>query len=531
MQPIQTTITAVVVYPDRARLARRGTAALEAGLQQVQIAGLPLRLDPSSVRAAARGTARARLLGVQVQREFFAETPVEQVRALENQLEAAEDELRRLGDWEERVQEDRKARLRLSDQAHIFATALASGEMSLETQRQFYEGLRQQAAELDAELQEIARQQREQERQVQKLKQELDRWRGLPKREQYRADVELEVLEGGELEVELSYVVAGAAWAPLYDLRLREENGQESAGKPVLEVGYLAQVTQRTGEAWDNVRLTLSTARPALAGRLPELDPWYVGPLPPPPPPHPRKEVAYAMAAPAPEAKMRKLSDAAAEVPAEVATAEVSSTGAAVTYTAAGDVSIPGDGAPHKVTIANFSLEPRLDYVTAPRLTPAVYRRARVNNLSPYTLLPGQANLFAGEDFIGAARLELTAPEAEIELYLGTDDRIQVERELKRREVDKRLIGSRRRDHAGYEITLHNLLPVEAHLTLHDQIPVSRHEEVKVRLESADPRPTEQDELNRLRWEFVLAPKEKRVVRFDFSVESPPDMVLTGLGM
>jgi uncharacterized protein (TIGR02231 family) len=174
-------------------------------------------------------------------------------------------------------------------------------------------------------------------------------------------------------------------------------------------------------------------------------------------------------------------------------------------------------------------LNPLLDYVTAPKLVQAAYRRAKVENDSPYTLLPGQANLFSGPEFIGSIPLELTAPQGEIELYLGTDDRIKVERELKRREVDKTLLGGRRRVHYGYEIKLENLTPNQAKIELQDQLPVGRHEEIKVRLESAEPKPQDLSELNLLKWEFELASKEKQTVRFNFSVEYPQAMEITGL--
>jgi uncharacterized protein (TIGR02231 family) len=143
--------------------------------------------------------------------------------------------------------------------------------------------------------------------------------------------------------------------------------------------------------------------------------------------------------------------------------------------------------------------------------------------------LPGPANLFAGDEFIGATRLELIAPGGELELTLGVDDRVKVERELKRREVDKKFVGDRRRIRYGYEVTLENLLPVAAQLLLHDQLPVARHEEIKVKLETADPKPTEQTELGLLDWSLTLAPGEKRVVRFDFTVEHPRAMQVAGL--
>jgi len=213
----------------------------------------------------------------------------------------------------------------------------------------------------------------------------------------------------------------------------------------------------------------------------------------------------------------------------EEATAEVESSGAAVTYKVPGKVTLPPDGEPHKVTVARFNLSPRLDYVSAPKLVLAVYRRARAVNASSYLFLPGDANLFVGQEFIGATRLKLTAPEGEIELTLGVDDRVRVVRELKRREVDKRLIGSRRALHYAYEMTLENLLPGAIKLVLHDQLPVGRHEEIKIRLDSADPKPSSQSELNLLKWEMNLGGKEKRLVRFDFTVEYPQGMEVLGL--
>jgi uncharacterized protein (TIGR02231 family) len=527
MPQLSTALTAVTVYPDRARLVRTGKVDLEPGLHALEVPDLPLQLDPDSVRAAARGTARARLQGVQVIRTFFTETPAEQVRELEAQVEAVQDSIRGLDARADLLQKQRANLEALAGKAEVFATALASGEMSVEAHLALLDSLRARAEALEAEGRTLGAEKREAQRRLEKLQNELNQRRSARPRQRYAASVEIEVLQPGELAVELSYVVSGAGWQPLYDLRLLEEGEQ-----PVLELSYLAQVVQGTGEAWENVGLTLSTARPALAGRLPELDPWYVQPLPPPrPEPLPRfsepgpVRMAAKSAPPAPE----MLSAALPEADAEVVTAGVEASGAAVTYSVPVPVSVPTGAAPHKVLVARLSLPPDLDYVSAPKQVPAAYRRAKVRNDSPYLLLPGQANLFAGAEFVGATALELTAPQGEIELYLGVDDRLKIERELKRREVDKRFIGGRRRIAYGYEIKLENLLPVAARLSLHDQFPVSRHEEIKVRLETADPRTTRQTELNELEWDLTLSPGEKRLVRFDFTVEHPQGMEVVGL--
>jgi len=425
----------------------------------------------------------------------------------------------------------------LAGQTEIYARGLAFGKTTAEAHMALLDRLRARTEGLNAALVDAGARRREMERRLQKLQGELDLLRGARGYERYTAIVEVEVVQAGELAVALTYGVSDAGWQPLYDVRLVEEGERR-----LLEVGYLAQVTQRAGEDWAAVALTLSTARPALAETLPELDPWYVGPVealrPPPAPAAMGAEGGLARmalaAAPLMEAAMAGaglMAEAAAPavLEAAVATAAVDTSGAAVTYQVPGTATIPADGAPHKVTVARFELAPELDYVTAPKLVETAYRRAKVTNDSPYTLLPGAANLFAGDEFIGATELELVAPQGEIELYLGADDRVKVERELKRREVDKRLIGDRRRLSYGYQITLESLLPAEARVTLHDQIPASRHEDVKVKLEFADPKLTQQTELNLLDWELTLAPGESRVVRFDFTVEYPRTMSLMGL--
>jgi uncharacterized protein (TIGR02231 family) len=531
MTGLETAIIAVAAYPDRARVTRGGTVTLKSGCHELELAGLPLTLDAASVRASARGTARARLLGVDVRRDFYEETPVERVRELEKQIEGLEDGMGGIDVQVELLRQERAALGDLAGQTKAFAHGLAYGKTTPEAQMAVFASLRSRAEEVNTALLDLAVQRRDLERRLEKLRGELDQLQGARRRERYTAIVEVEVTQAGELTVELVYVVSKAGWKPLYDVRLLEEGEQQ-----VLEVGYLAQVTQRTGEDWEDVALTLSTARPALAETLPELGPWYVGPVFEGAKRRAKVATGAAVPAAAPEPQMdgmmafqATLGDIVEEKEAEVAVATVDTSGAAVTYQISGSVTVPTDGAPHKVAVARIDLEPELDYVTAPKLVEAVYRRAQVTNDSPYTLLPGPANLFVGDEFIGVTELDLVASQGEIELYLGPDDRVKVERELKRREVDKKLIGDKRRLHYAYEITLENLLPTEVKITLHDQIPVPRHEDVKVKLSSTEPAPAEQSKLNLLDWEFELEPGEKQIVGFGFTVEHPRGMQLVGL--
>src|SRR3989304_272416 len=238
MPSLQTSLTTVFVYPDRARVTRQGSLAMAVGAHTLDISGLPLQLDADSLKATAYGTARARLLGVQAQRTFFAETPAEAIRQLETQIESLQDSLKQMDAQSKLLQSYRANLDSLTAQTETYAMALAAGEKTVEAQLALYDALRLRAEKLEAEMQTTAAGRREGERRLQKLQNELEQQRNARPRERYTALVEVEILQAGELTVELNYVVAGASWKPLYDLRLLE--GGE---KPSLEVGYLAQGT------------------------------------------------------------------------------------------------------------------------------------------------------------------------------------------------------------------------------------------------------------------------------------------------
>lgn len=519
MTETATTIAAVTVFPDRARVTRRGRISLMPGEHRLDISGLPMALLPDSLRASGRGTARARLLGVSARVENYTDTPAGAARELEAKIQAAEDADADLGIQAAVLEKEQAALDGLAAQSEVFARGLALRNRSTADQGAVYDFITGRGRALQAELLALARQRRDLSKQLDRLRRELQQLQAARPRQRYVATVEVEVTSAGELEIELTYAVRPAGWQPLFDLRLLEAE---------LETTYLAEVSQSTGEDWEGVELTLSTARPALALVIPELDPWYLAPQSAPvPQPKMARSPAAAMAAAAPEADL-VLEEEFEEI-LELPSAAVSESGAALTYRIPGRADVPGNGASRKVTVASFRLRPELDAVTAPRLEPVCYRRARVRNESPYTLLPGKAQLFEGEDYLGATQLGLTAPGQELELALGADERLRVERKLVAREVDKTFLADRRRIRYAYTIEVENLRDTPQTVYVRDQLPVSRHEQIKVRLDTAEPKPGKHTDLNQLEWKLTLDKGARLTVRFGFSVEFPRSMAVTGL--
>ncbi|HEX9943082.1 MAG TPA: mucoidy inhibitor MuiA family protein [Thermoanaerobaculia bacterium] len=522
MPDLASTIDAVTVFPDRARVTRRGRTTLEPGQHRLEVSGLPMSLLAESVRAAGRGTARARLLGVSVRVEHFVDTPAAAARELEAKVQAAMDVDADLAARAELLDKAQKALDGLAAQSEVFARGLAFRNRSTADQGAVYDFIAERGRALQAEILAVGRQRRDLARELDRLKRELAQLQAARPRQRYAATVEVEALSAGELEIELTYAVQPARWQPLYDLRLTGDG---------LEAAYLAEVTQSTGEDWAGVALTLSTARPALALEIPELDPWYVGPRPAmPKAARPAAQAGIAMAPMlAADLAMEMEETLEEEVSLELPSAEVSESGAALTYQIPGRADVPSGGDPRKVTVSAFRLRPELDAVTAPRREPVCYRRARVTNESPYTLLPGRAQLFEGDDYLGTTQLPLVAPGQEFELALGADERLRVERKLTGRDVDKTFLADRRRIRYKYRIEVENLRDAPQVVFVRDQLPVSRHEQIKVKLEAAEPQPTKRTDLNQLEWKLTLAPAAKQAVQFEFSVEFPREMDVVGL--
>ncbi|MCB8946553.1 MAG: mucoidy inhibitor MuiA family protein [Ardenticatenaceae bacterium] len=519
----------VTVYPDRARVSGVGDCEVTAGRHRLIVPNLPLTMDSNSIRVRGSGTAKVRLLGVEVKRQFFEESPAEAVRELEAQIEEVQESIRALEDQKAGWQAHGTYLDGIRQATAEFAKGLSRGKTTVAEQQQVIAFLQEQDAEMRTAVRQLDQEQRTLMRRLQKLQQELQQIRATKPPQQYQAHIEVEVLNDGRFQPEVSYVVNQAGWQPLYDIRLLEENGRTT-----LEINYLAQIIQRTGQTWQQVNLAVSTARPALNQKLPEIQPWFIREYQPP---QPRQMVRSAK--PMAAAKMEMMVADAAPAPApevaeepviaEIASATVQSEGTAVTFKAPGSTDIPNDGSPHKITLQQMRLDPRLDYLTIPKYSDAAFRRATVDYQEAGPLLPGSASLFVGEEYIGQTQIKFTAPGDELELLLGVEDRITVERKLARRDVDKKLLRDQRQLRYGYTIAVKNLLPTAAKVVVKDHIPVSRHEQIRVKLDDVRPQPAEQTDLNLLEWQLNLPGGAEETVRYEYTVEHPRNLQVTGL--
>lgn len=518
-------IAAVTVFTDRARITRRAMLKLAAGEHALVIQNAPRSLDPDTIRATGHGVG-ARIVGVDVVMRHTTETPVADTVALQKQLENLKDQDKQLTD-EDVLQTDRlELLITLRNNAgERFARTLASGKATLDNLRPVAHWISEELNLALTRRREITIARRDIARQIRTLEATLSQTRSTTSRQWNDIYVNVENAADTELSLDVMYMVHGAAWEPLYDMRLHESK---------VSLTYLAQVSQETGEDWPAVDMTLSTARPATSMTIPKLSPWYIDRFVPRPPMGMGVMRAAMPAQPTMVSEDRAVyrTSAVAEAPAaETLFAEVESSGSAVTYRVTRPVAIESDGSMHKTTVMVLELDAKLDYVIVPKIAPEAYLRASIKNSTPVMLLPGKAMVFHDADYVGAINLDrVIAPNEEFETQLGIEDRIKVERELTERSTSKAMLGNTRRITISYKTKLTNNLSTPAHITVSDQLPVSKYEEIKVKLQDAQPKPSEQNDLNVLKWEFDMPAQGKRELSFTFTVDNPRDMQVIGLG-
>jgi len=545
---IEAPIKDVTVYSDRVLVVRNGKVELEAGEHDLRVNNLPQFLR-DSLRASGRGTGGIRILNVDVTTAFRSRPPEAELVSLQDELERLIKN-QQLLEARKSALDDRRQWLRaLGEQSKDFAKGLAQGQMKPQDLADFFSFAANQSLQDAEAAQNIETELEHVQQEVQAKKRELAQIQGNLLPDRLAAIVTVSLVDAGEFELELSYIVMGASWHPQYDVRVQMAEGKDTGE---VELTYVGIVQQSTGERWENVSLSLSTARPSLAAMLPELDPWYLNVYTPPVPgplraasPRiasmsglPSNQNASMMAQPMAMAAMGFTDEMQEEQvhekelrTADVATATVEQTGTALIFRIGRSVDIPSDNSPHKTTIAQDNLPCVFDYVSAPQIDEQVHLRASIENTTERVLLNGDANIFLSSEYVGTTRVKSTAPTEKFKVFLGIEDNIKVKRELIERNVEKgnALQGNIRRISYAYRISVRNYASVPRKVVIRDHLPVSQHERVKVKVQNVQPVPSERTKLELITWKFSLPTDGEQKIEYRFVVEHPQDVRVIGL--
>lgn len=215
------------------------------------------------------------------------------------------------------------------------------------------------------------------------------------------------------------------------------------------------------------------------------------------------------------EAQRSKRNSAVATQPVQVQQNKKSTS---IEFEIALPYTIPTNGQQYAVDIKEASVPADYEYYTVPKLEEAAYLTARISNWERYSLLDGEVNLYFEGTFLGKSVLDLNNVQDTLEVSLGRDKDIVVERVNKKEFNKRQFIGTQQIATRDWEIQVRNKKKEAIKLIVQDQIPLSSNKEIKVELKSKSK--GEHDlATGIITWKLDLKGKAKKAVNFKYTVK------------
>ena len=320
--------------------------------------------------------------------------------------------------------------------------------------------------------------------------------------------------------LEFSYVVREAGWMPYYDLKC------DDISQP-LKLNYRAKAYNNCGIDWKDVALTLSTADPLLDINLPTLQTWTLynyngGQLKYDKGGYYQQynasvngnDIDYQTKEESKNLQQQTVQTKQIEVP------ELS-----FNFPIKSRYTLPSNAQPYIVDIDEYSLAASYRYVCVPVAEKSAFLLACINDWEELNLVEGNANIYLNGTYVGQSYLNPNEISDTLQVSLGRDSRIQVDRVKLKDYSSKVLIGSKRKATFVYEISVKNNRTTPIAIEIQDQVPVSSNQEIEVTIDQISQ--AQQDiTTGLLKWNFNIEPGKVQSVKLGYTVKYPKTVTL-----
>ncbi len=546
--PVSSAIRKVTVYSDRALVARQGAVRVTTAATVYAFRRLPGWVDEGSVRAAVSA---GKIVDVRVVRGYLARATEPRfvkteasVRELKSRLLALDDELKVL-DAEAKQVEDIKTfsldRLNKDvDAGSPTSSARASGSVGVDTYAGVVDFIARKLREVASGRRAIKAQHEKLAPEVQANEKLLEELRGLTQLEETKVLVTVQAAAPTEAQLELSYMLPGATWESVHDVRTSDSDPTS------VDVSSYAVVSQASGEDWDDAELTFSTQSSVAAARIPALDALTLGESRTATQIIETRSASFKRAEAAFNGQNRlwnkrvqssgSLSNFEASYQTNFESLQVTQSktvelfqtlqqrGTTAQFKALGTSPVRADGRPVRVPIGRATLKAKRAIVAAPELSLNAAQTLDLANDSGQSLLPGSVAMYHGGAFLGMTSLDFVADGEQFALFLSVADQLKISRLL-----DKKKSALVRKERTqmqlAFVVTVENLSSKPLTLDLADRVPVSEEREITISGVKISPE-AKPDSKGILRWPVTLQGKEKRKFEIQYQIEYPPTLVL-----
>ncbi len=267
---IDSKVISATVFTDHALVTREGDVTLPAGIHKLIFSDITTNIEDRSVRISAEGAGKVKVLDVKVERKYSTEIRAAKIKLFQNKIDSLENIKGKIDD---------RINILIQKKKFIESLQAASAEKSSreilikETSVKDWDNM---LGFVEKNLTEIFKEIRSERNKLKKIENELEAVQSTKKLEQstvgkdfYEIIVLLENERKDNIVLRPSYMVNNASWHPVYD-------GRVSTSDKKIELTYFAMARQTTGEDWNDIQLSFSTAKPMSVTSLPYLNPWYL---------------------------------------------------------------------------------------------------------------------------------------------------------------------------------------------------------------------------------------------------------------
>lgn len=502
----------VTIFLDKAQVTRIASTTTEAGRFGLVLSGLSANLDPQSIQVSGKGAFS--ILGVSHRRNFLNE--FNRPHALKKLFDS-------LAWYQKQLQQElNKKEVLEKEEQLLMANQKFSGNnqnLTVNDIRLMSDYYRNRITEILGGKSKAVEQTRAWNEKIARVNRQISEQNELLSSNTGEIVISIQAEKSTPVNLEIKYVVSNAGWTPVYDLRASGTNAPVS-------IIYKAQVIQSTGENWNDVRISLSTANPNLSGTKPELYQWnldiqqpiviqnFKG-----------RNRELMMAEPSVAMAARANQEDAGSL---AGTVSLIQTGLNAEFSIATPQSVPSGPKPIIMDIQHSNLTAHYEYSVVPKLDKTAFLMAYVTGWEDLSLLRGSANIFFEGTYVGQTFIDPNQVKDTIALSLGRDPRIVITREKSKELSSRKLIGTHQRETATWTVKIRNNKNEPVKISVEDQVPVSVNSLIEVLAVDA-PGANWDKQTGRLKWTLNINPSENKTLTFRYDIKYPKDKIISGL--
>lgn len=330
-----------------------------------------------------------------------------------------------------------------------------------------------------------------------------------------------------EAEIEIQYYDRLAEWYPHYDIRLEDS-------KENIEFILKGNISQNTGEDWDNIPMCVSTGNYSQKRYKGELAEWRIGTQ------HiEHRSGSLQMVSSQMEyeddyddceedgikkinipdfLKKAPSSDAAApKYACRMPESDIIDNQNSIMYTLPENCSVSNGKGSDTVFINSMEIKCDIADFTIPKLDCSAFMVAKISDFSKYNFIKCGANVFFNNRFVGKTKINPEEVDNSMLVSLGPDHKVDIKRITEKQLSSKSFIGATRTMEYEFVIKINNRKKIPVSLNVTDQIPVSDDAKITVEVINLS-KGTLDDKTGKVTWTVDLPPEEEKELRLAFKI-------------